>query len=316
MGHACGRHRVARLMREAGLRVRSRKRWRLVSSSRHALPIAPNHLDRQFASDRANRHWVSDMTYVRTAPRLTESGRRVRSLFTRRRRLGDAPPHAAGFGTRRAGDGRCTPTAERRGAAALRSWQSILRVRLPGLASATSNRAQPFTSGNCWDNAAMESFFRSLKADGVYLTRYASYQEAKTDLFDYIRFYNHRRRHSTLGYLSPTEFERRNATSLNYLSTSSGTSHTASRSMAACRNGSCCDQHSPRHGRGQVVHVGFHHPENRVRALAVLPAPGLPALSLVAHHPRGHNVFLLDTLRAVGISAHLVAARLQVNPAA
>ncbi len=67
MGHACGRHRVARLMREAGLRVRSRKRWRLVSSSRHALPIAPNHLDRQFASDRANRHWVSDMTYVRTA---------------------------------------------------------------------------------------------------------------------------------------------------------------------------------------------------------------------------------------------------------
>ncbi|WP_409201838.1 IS3 family transposase [Pseudomonas aeruginosa] len=67
MGHACGRHRVARLMREAGLQVRSRKLWRLVSSSRHALPIAPNHLDRQFASDRANRHWVSDMTYVRTA---------------------------------------------------------------------------------------------------------------------------------------------------------------------------------------------------------------------------------------------------------
>ncbi|MBN0502706.1 DDE-type integrase/transposase/recombinase, partial [Pseudomonas aeruginosa] len=51
--------------------------------------------------------------------------------------------------------------------------------------------------GNCWDNAAMESFFRSLKAERVYLTRYASYQEAKTDLFDYISFYNHRRRHST-----------------------------------------------------------------------------------------------------------------------
>ena len=54
----------------------------------------------------------------------------------------------------------------------------------------------------------MESFFRSLKAERVYLTRYASYQEAKSDLFDYIRFYNHRRRHSTLGYLSPMEFER------------------------------------------------------------------------------------------------------------
>ncbi|BAQ80022.1 ISRSO8-transposase orfB protein [Pseudomonas sp. St29] len=59
----------------------------------------------------------------------------------------------------------------------------------------------------------MESFFRSLKADRVYLTRYGSYQEAKTDLFDYIRFYNHRRRHSTLGYLSPMEFELRNASS-------------------------------------------------------------------------------------------------------
>lgn len=56
-----------RLMREAGLRVRSRKRWWPVSSSRHALPIAPNHSDRQFVSDHANRHWVSDMTYVRTA---------------------------------------------------------------------------------------------------------------------------------------------------------------------------------------------------------------------------------------------------------
>jgi len=57
----------------------------------------------------------------------------------------------------------------------------------------------------------MESFFRSLKAERVYLTRYASYQESKTDRFDYIRFYNHRRRDSTLGYLSPMEFERRNA---------------------------------------------------------------------------------------------------------
>ncbi|UMZ10224.1 IS3 family transposase [Pseudomonas sp. MPFS] len=142
MGHACGRHRVARLMREAGLRVRSRKRWRLVSSSRHALPIAPNHLDRQFASDRANRHWVSDMTYVRTA----QGWLYLAVVLTSHRRLGDAPPHAAGLGTRRAGDGHCTPAAERRSAAALGSRQPILRVRLPGLTSATSNRTQPFTS--------------------------------------------------------------------------------------------------------------------------------------------------------------------------
>jgi len=70
----------------------------------------------------------------------------------------------------------------------------------------------------------MESFFRSLKAERVYLTRYGSYQEAKTDLFDYIRFYNHRRRHSTLGYLSPMELSgEKQAVALNYLSTSFGT---------------------------------------------------------------------------------------------
>ncbi|MFZ5957237.1 IS3 family transposase [Pseudomonas knackmussii] len=62
MGHACGRHRFARLMREAAPRVRSSERWRLVCCNRHVLPMAPNHLDCQFASDRANRHWGSDMT--------------------------------------------------------------------------------------------------------------------------------------------------------------------------------------------------------------------------------------------------------------
>nr|WP_312023871.1 IS3 family transposase [Pseudomonas aeruginosa] len=187
MGQACGRHRVARLMREAGLRVRSRKRWRLVSSSRHDLPIAPNHLDRQFVSDRANRHWVSDMTYVRTAQGWLYLAV-VLDLYSRavvgwamHHRMQQALVHAA------------------------YDYQALLR----------RHRIVPSHSrpGNCWDNAAMESFFRSLKAERVYLTRYASYQEAKTDLFDYIRFYNHRRRHSTLGYLSPMEFERRYASS-------------------------------------------------------------------------------------------------------
>ncbi|WP_335721736.1 IS3 family transposase [Pseudomonas sp. TCU-HL1] len=113
---------------------------------------------------------------------------------------------------RRAGDGRCTLSATSGGAAALGS-RPILRLRLSSLASATSNRASHSRPGNCWDNAAMESFFRSLKAERVYLMRYASYQEAKTDLFDYIRFYNHRRRHTTQGYLSPMEFERRYSSS-------------------------------------------------------------------------------------------------------
>ncbi|WP_121333110.1 integrase core domain-containing protein [Pseudomonas aeruginosa] len=120
--------------------------------------------------------------------------------------------HAAGLGTRRAGGSRCTPTAERREAAVLEStqycaydYQALLRRDriVPG-------HSRP---GNCWDNAAMESFFRSLKAERVYMTRDASYHEAKNDLFGCIRFYNHRRLHSTCGYISLMEFEWRNSSS-------------------------------------------------------------------------------------------------------
>lgn len=64
-------------------------------------------------------------------------------------------------------------------------------------------------AGNCWDNAVMGSFFRSLKSERVYLIHYRSYEEARTDVFDYIRFYNHQRRHSILGYVTPVEYERR-----------------------------------------------------------------------------------------------------------
>jgi len=213
MGHACGRHRVARLMREACLRVRSRKRWRLVSSSRHALPIAPNHLDRQFVSDRANRHWVSDMTYVRTAQGWLYLAV-VLDLYSRavvgwamHHRMQQAMVHAAleMAVARRQPKEQVLLHSDRGSQYCAYDYQALLR----------RHRVVPSHSrpGNCWDNAAMESSFRSLKAERVYLTRYASYQEVKIDLFDYVRFYNHRRRHSTLGYLSPMEFERRNASS-------------------------------------------------------------------------------------------------------
>lgn len=212
MGHVCGRHRVTRLMREGGLYVRSRKRWRLVSGSRHDLPIAPNHLDCQFVSDRANRHWVSDITNTRTAQgRLYLAV--VLDLYSRNSGLGDAPPYAAGLGTRRAGDGRCPPTVTSGGTAAPGSRQPILRVRLPSVGSAASHRAQPLAAGKLLGQCSDGEFFRALKAERVYRTRYANYQEAKTDMFDYIRFYNYRRSHSTLGYLSPMEFEQRNASS-------------------------------------------------------------------------------------------------------
>lgn len=126
-------------MREAGLRVRSRKRWQLVSSSRDALPIAPNHLDRQFASDRANQPFGHER------PRLAVSGRRTRSLFTRCRRLGMHQPCSRPWYAPRWRQPLHADSRKKRGCCT--RIHPILRVRLPGLASARSNSAWPFTSG-------------------------------------------------------------------------------------------------------------------------------------------------------------------------
>lgn len=142
MGYECGRHWGARLMREAGLSVRSRKRWRLASSSRHDLPIAPNHPDRRFASDRANRHWVSDMTYVRAAQGwlylavVLDLYSRAVVGWTMHHRMHQALVHAA-----------LEMAATSVGTAARGSRQPIRRVRLPSLASAASHRAQPLAAG-------------------------------------------------------------------------------------------------------------------------------------------------------------------------
>lgn len=158
MGRTCGRgHRVAWLMREAGLRFRSRKRWRLVSSNRHDLPIAPNHLARQFASGRANRHWGSDMIYVRTIQGWLYLAV-VLDLSTCV--LGDTPSHASGPDARRAGNG-CTPPA---------TGGSVLHL----------DRGSHYCA---YDYQALLRRYRIIPS------------------------------HSTLGYLSPMEFELRNASS-------------------------------------------------------------------------------------------------------
>jgi putative transposase len=144
------------------------------------------------------------MTLVRTTPGWLYLAV-VLNLYSR----ADAPPHAAGLGVRRVGDDRRMPTAERRGAAALGSWSAYAYLALLGdIESRPAIHVQGLLG-----NAAIEGFFRPLKAERVFLTLYTSHHWAKTDLFDYVRFYNHRRPHSTLGYLSPMDFERRNASS-------------------------------------------------------------------------------------------------------
>jgi transposase InsO family protein len=205
------RKRVIRLMQEDGLRARARKRFKCTTMSDHDQPVAANLLDREFTAGAPNQRWVGDTTeFV-----IGESGKlylaAILDLFSR---------FVVGWAVSAINDRHL----------ALKALQMALKRRCPeaGLLH-HSDQGSPYASedyqrvldahgltcsmsrrGNCYDNAVMEAFFSSLKSELA--DRFPSCGEAKMELFDYIEvFYNQRRRHSTLGYISPALFERRAA---------------------------------------------------------------------------------------------------------
>jgi putative transposase len=203
------RKRVIRLMQEDGLKARARKRFKCTTMCDHDQPVAANLLDRQFTADAPNRRWVGDTTeFV-----IGESGKlylaAILDLFSRfivgwavsavndrhltLKALGMAlKRRCPETGLLHHSDQGCTYASE--------DYQRMLDAN--GITCSMSRR------GNCHDNAVMESFFASVKIETA--DRFASCGEAKMELFDYIEvFYNQRRRHSTLGQISPAEFERR-----------------------------------------------------------------------------------------------------------
>ena len=210
-GERVSRKRVIRLMQEDGLEARARKRFTCTTMSDHDQPVAANLLDRCFEAPGPNQRWVGDTTeFV-----IGSSGKLylavVLDLFSRfvvgwavsavndrhvtikaldmalKRRCPDA-------GLLHHSDQGCTYASE--------DYQTILGAR--GIVCSMSRR------GNCYDNAVMESFFSTVKSELV--DRFDSFGEAKMELFNYLEvFYNQRRRHSTLGQISPAVFERRAA---------------------------------------------------------------------------------------------------------
>jgi len=208
-GLSCGLHRVERLMRQQALKARPRRRG-LPKDDGERSVIAGNVLDRQFTADAPNRKWVADFTYIWTAEGWLYVAA-VIDLFSRR---------VVGWSMSD------TMTAQLVTDALV---MAIWRRGKPDALLHHSDQGSQYTSeqfqrlmtdngvtcsmsrsGNVWDNAAMESFFSSLKTERTARKTYRSRFEAKADVFDYIeRFYNPRRRHSTLGYLSPIEFERK-----------------------------------------------------------------------------------------------------------
>jgi putative transposase len=211
-GHGVGEHRVARLMRQAGIRAKTVKKWRATTQSNHRLPVALNTLNRQFTVTQPNRVWAGDITYVWT----TEGWLYLAVVLDLYSRLvigwamgsrltvelaEQALTMAVATRTPRAG---LLHHSDRGSQYAATSYQHLLGEH--GITTSMSRK------GNCWDNACVESFFGTLKRELVYHRHYATREDATQDIFEYIEvFYNRKRRHSTLGYSSPAEFEARTA---------------------------------------------------------------------------------------------------------
>ena len=209
-GHPCGIHRVHRLMRRAELVARPRRR-RLPfdTGPRPEHSIAPNILDRQFAAARPNAKWAADFTYLWTAEGwlyvavvLDLFSRRVVGWSMSAQMTAQLVTDAMLMAIWRRGPTSALLHHSDQGS----QYTSEQFQRLLADHGVTCSMSR---SGDCWDNAAMESFFSTLKVERTDRTNYRTRSEAKADVFDYIeRFYNPRRRHSTLGYLSPVDYEK------------------------------------------------------------------------------------------------------------
>jgi putative transposase len=208
-GIEAGRHRVARLMRDNGLKARQKTRFRKTTDSAHAGPIASNMLDQDFAADQPNQKWGVDISYIWTAEGWLYLAI-VLDMFSRRI-VGWAVHDRMKKGL------------------AMEALQRAIALRRPakGLIHHSDRGSQycaddyrklindnQFTAsmsgkGNCFDNAIVETVFKTIKAELIWRTSFQSRLEAQSAIGEYIEgFYNPKRRHSALGYKSPIDFEK------------------------------------------------------------------------------------------------------------
>jgi transposase InsO family protein len=208
-GVTCCENTVARLMRRAGVRAATARRFVVrTTDSRHGHALAENTLDRRFEPGPADQVWVGDITYIATgegwlylAAVLDLGSRKVVGWATADHLRGELGERALSNALEhRRPSGPVLHHSDRGVQYACDDYQELLRAH--GLEVSMSRK------GNCWDNAAMESFFGTLKQELVHRETYATREEARRSLFEYIEvFYNRQRLHSTLGYLSPVQYE-------------------------------------------------------------------------------------------------------------
>lgn len=203
--------RVGRLMREAGIRAKAARKFKATTDSEHSRPIAPNTLDRDFAATAPNQKWVGDITYIWTregwlylAVVIDLFSRKVVGWSLQERMTSELVCSALRMAVQTRGCVASTLCHFDRGSQyASDLFQALLKRY--GFVCSMSRK------GNCWDNAVAESFFHSLKIEAIYGEDFRTREEARRAVFDWLEcFYNVKRRHSSLGSMSPTQFETKN----------------------------------------------------------------------------------------------------------
>ena len=211
----CSENRIARLMRAAGLMAIHKRKFKATTDSKHNWPVAPNLLERKFDVDGPNKIWVTDITYIWTREGwlylsfvLDLYSRGVVGLAMSERITDDLTQNALNQAI-----GRRNPVAglihhsDRGSQYASGDYQTLLQKH--EITPSMSRR------GDCWDNAVAESFVHTLKVEKINRYRFKTRQEAKNKIFEYVEmYYNRKRTHSSLGYLSPFDYERRSFPSL------------------------------------------------------------------------------------------------------
>ncbi len=204
-GYGCGENTVEKLMRENEITPKRKRKYKATTDSKHNLPIAPNVLDREFNVEEPDEVWVSDITYIETAQGwlylcvfIDLFSRSVVGWSMSANMTAELVLNSFRMGIGRRGRSPIVAHSDRGSQYASALFRDELEKN--GCIQSMSRK------GNCWDNAVAESFFGTLKSELIYRTSYSTRIEATMSVFDYIAiFYNHRRLHSALEYLTPWE---------------------------------------------------------------------------------------------------------------
>ena len=212
LGFEVGHRRVGRLMRENAIKVKRNKKFKATTNSNHSFNIAPNLLKRDFYADRPNQKWAGDISYIWTkegwlylAVILDLHSRRIVGWAVSNRLKRDLAIRALkmAIALRKPPEG-CIHHTDRGSQYCSHDYQKILRQH--GFDVSMSGK------GNCYDNAAVETFFKTIKAELLWQQTWSTRRDAEIAIFKYINgFYNPRRRHSALGWKSPLAFEKKAA---------------------------------------------------------------------------------------------------------